>query len=1121
MANFEYLKGLNDFKDLYEYCSTSESFVVSNPEISASFSRKALEYLVKAIYQLKLGYVPRQATLYELVDNHIFASFISDRETMTSLHFIRKIGNLAVHNEKITKPQAMACLENLHFFVGEVLISLGVIDDYEAFDRKIEKSQEQAKVVSDKPVEINEQVISKYLGKINENTVLKTKRSMPEAETRKLYIDCWLREAGWDVLSVENQRIPCKAGIEIQVENMPNDKGIGFCDYVLFGRDGKPLAVVEAKKKDEDPIKGEHQAQLYADCLEKEFGYRPVVYYTNGYETRIIEKDYPARTIYGFHTLEELELLIQKRGNCQITDFAVDENIAGRPYQKMAITSVCEHLNSKHRKALIVMATGTGKTRTAIALVELLKRNNYIKNVLFLADRVELVKQAKKNFVKLLPHESVCVLSDKLAKKELDARIVFSTYQTMINYIDKEDKKFGIGRFDLIIVDEAHRSIFNKYRAIFLYFDSLLVGLTATPRSEVDRSTYTMFGLEDGYPNFHYELDEAVKDGYLVGYNVFDRTSEIMKRGFKYSDLSPEERQEIETDYAITMDGEYNLDYDVIDKDTEVSGNKLFKKFFNKDTIRKVLKELMRDGLKVNNGENVGKSIIFAPNHKTAEMVVAEFKKLYPKYGNDYCALIDNYVTYAGDLIEKFGITNKLPQIAVSVDMLDTGIDVPEVLNLVFFRAVKSKIKFLQMIGRGTRLCENIRVFSPSRDYFEGRISEPDMNIQKDKQGFYIFDYCDNFRFFDTYVEPKKSGTSLNLTQRIFNMKTELAFGLQALEYQKDSFCVDYRESLIRDLRTDIEKLSPEQILVKENLQYVDKFREDEKWQYLTKIDLQELKSHITELVSPTADDELAKIFDLKIFNIEVSLLDKSQDSTRSQNAVIVIAQALANMTTIPQIRAHISTIEKIQTRQYWENLTIQVLEELRKELRDLIKFVDGGTVSKVYEIDINDTITENGTRAGVNIAGIKTYEQKVIDYLAENSDKEVIQKIKNLEKINASDLKELENILWNELGTKEDYFKFTEKENLAVFVRSIVGLEQQAINLKFGKFLAENVLNSRQQEFVKTIISYVRENGDVTFDNLVNNSPFDNIDIIRMFGDKIYIVQKIVEQLHGAVMCA
>ncbi len=1122
MANFEFLKDLKDFKDLYDYCSTSESFVVSKPDISASFSRKALEYTVKAIYTLKLGYVPRQATLYELVDNFIFSSFISDRETMTSLHFIRKIGNLAVHNEKITKQQAIACLENLHFFVGEVLIKLELIKDYGTFDKNFETPKPELKVISDKPVQVDEQVISKYSDKINANTVLTTKRSMPEAETRKLYIDCWLKEAGWDVLENKNQKLPAKAGIEIEVHGMPNDKDTGFCDYVLFGRDGKPLAVVEAKKKDVSPIKGENQAQLYADCLEKEYGRRPVVYYTNGYETRIIDGlGYPSRTIYGFHTIDELELLIQKRGTSHITDFTVDDNISGRPYQKMAITSVCEHFNKMNRKALIVMATGTGKTRTAISLVDILKRNNFAKNILFLADRVELVKQAKKNFVKLLPHESVCVLSDKLAKKELDARIVFSTYQTMINYIDKDDKKFGIGRFDLIIVDEAHRSIFNKYRAIFLYFDSLLVGLTATPRAEVDRSTYTMFGLEDGFPNFHYELDEAVKDGYLVGYNVFDRTSEIMKRGFKYSDLSPEEIAEIETEYAITMDGEYNLDYDVVDKDKEVSGNKIFKKFFNRDTIRKVLKELMRDGLKVNNGENLGKTIIFAPNHKTAEMVVEEFKKLYPKYGNDYCALIDNYVTYAGDLIEKFGVSNKLPQIAVSVDMLDTGIDVPEVLNLVFFRAVKSKIKFLQMIGRGTRLCPNIRVYSPSRDYFEGRISEPDMNIQIDKQGFYIFDYCDNFRFFDTFVEPKKTGTSLNLTQRIFNMKAELVFGLQALEYQRDNYCVNYRESLIKDLRTDIDKLSPEQILVRENLPYVDKFRSDEKWQYISKIDLQELKAHVTELVSPTAEDELAKIFDLKILNIEVSLIDKSQDSTRSQNAVIVIAQALAGITTIPQVRMHIDTIEKLQTKEFWSNLTIETLENLRKELRELIKFIPSDGKSKVYEIDINDTITENGTRAGINIAGIKTYEQKVIDYLAENSDKEVIQKIKNLEKIDAEDLKELENILWNELGTKEDYFKFTQKDNLAVFVRSIVGLEQQAINSKFGAFLSENVLNSRQQEFVKTIISYVRENGDVTFDNLVNNSPFDNIDIIRMFGDKIYIVQKIVEQLHGAVMCA
>ena len=1124
MTNFEYLKELKDFKELYDFCDTSESFVLSRPDISASYSRKALEYLVKTIYMIKLNYVPQNATLFELVDNYMFASFVSDKETIASLHFIRKIGNNAVHNVKTTKVQALACLENLHFFVGEILISLGVIKDYPPFDKSLIIPQKETKPTSlpSQDIVINPDDVSKYKDKIKSDTVLQIKRTMPEAETRKLYIDCWLQEAGWDVLTIENQKLPAKAGIEIEVHGMPNDKGIGFCDYVLFGRDGKPLAVVEAKKKDVSTIKGENQAQLYANCLEKEYGVRPVVYYTNGYETKIIDGlGYPSRTIYGFHTIDELEALVQKQGKREITDFNVDTNIAGRPYQIMAIRSVCDHFNKMNRKALIVMATGTGKTRVSIALVDILKRNNFIKNVLFLADRIELVNQAKKNFVKLMPSESVCVLSDKSAKKDLDARLVFSTYQTIINYIDNDKKTFGIGRFDLIIIDEAHRSIFNKYRAIFHYFDSLLVGLTATPRNEIDKNTYTTFGLDDGIPNFHYELDEAVKDRYLVSYNVYDRTSEIMKRGFKYSDLSPEEVAEIETEYAITMDGEYNLDYDVLGEDKQVSGNQLFKKFYNRDTIKKVLKELMRDGLKVNSGENIGKTIVFAPNHKTAEMVVEEFKKLYPQYGNDYCALIDNYVTYASNLIERFGTRDKLPQIAVSVDMLDTGIDVPDVLNLVFFRAVKSKIKFLQMIGRGTRLCENIRVFSPSRDFFEGRISEPDMNYQQDKQGFYIFDYCDNFRFFDNFKEKATGKQSLNLTQRIFNMKSELIFGLQALEYQQDNFCVNYRNSLIEQVRADVNKLSPMQILVKESLQYVDKFKSDETWQYLSKLDLQELKAHITELVSPNADDELAKIFDLKILNIEVSLIDKSQDSTKSQNAIIVIAQALSNMTTIPQIRPHMDTIIKLQTREFWNNITIEILEDLRKELRDLIKFIPDGEKSKVYVIDINDTITDNGNRAGVNIAGMKTYEQKVIDYLAENSNKEVIQKIKNLEKINANDLKELENILWNELGTKEDYFKFTEKENLAVFVRSIVGLEQQAINLKFGQFLAENVLNSRQQEFVKTIISYVRENGDVTFDNLVNSSPFDNIDIIRMFGDKIYIVQKIVEQLHGAVMCA
>jgi len=1123
MSNFEYLKGITNFKELYDYCLTSEQFVLTRPDISASYCRKALEYTVKTIYLLKLGSVPA-GSLFELVDNFIFSSFVSDSDTLASLHFIRRIGNNAIHNQKVTKRQSIACLENLHFFIGEVLVQLGEIKQYESFNKEILGQENQTlKVLTNEEVVVPETIINDYNDKIKKDTTLKITRSMPEAETRKLYIDTWLNEAGWEVLETKNVILPGKACIEIEVADMPNEHRVGYCDYVLFGRNGKPLAVVEAKRKDVSPTKGEQQARLYAECLEKQYGIYPVIYYTNGYETWLIDGlGYPPRSVYGFHTIDELESLIQKRGTNKITDLSIDNNIAGRPYQRIAVTSVCEHFNKMNRKALLVMATGTGKTRVAISLVDVLKRNNYIKNVLFLADRIELVSQAKKNFVKLLPSESVCVLSDKSLNKDLNARLVFSTYQTIINCIDKDEKMFGIGRFDLIIIDEAHRSIFNKYRAIFNYFDSLLVGLTATPRNEIDRNTYTTFGLEDGIPNFHYDLEDAVKEKYLVSYKVFDRTSEIMKRGFNYSDLSPEERAQIETEFAITMDGEYQLDYDVFGDEKQISGKQLFKKFYNKDTIRKILKELMRDGLKVNNGEKIGKTIIFAPNHKTAEMVVNVFNELYPEYGGkNYCALIDNYITYAGSLIDKFAVSDKFPQIAVSVDMLDTGIDVPEVLNLVFFRAVKSKIKYLQMIGRGTRLCPGIRVYSPSREYFEGNTSELNENYYNDKQGFYIFDYCDNFRFFDNYVEKPKAVNTLNLTQRIFNMKAELIFGLQALDYQSDDFCVKYRESLVNDLCRDINALSPKQILVKENLKYVDKFKSNEIWQYISRVDLQELKTHITELVSPSVDDELAKIFDLKILNIETSLVDRKQDSTKSQNAVIIIAQALSKMTTIPQVRLHVETIKKVLTKEYWSNIDIRTLEQLRLELRELVKFLDDEHKKIIYVIDINDVITEVGTRTGINIAGIKTYEQKVLDYLAEHTDNLVIKKIKNMEQIYAQDIVELEKILWNDLGTKEEYSQISSNENLAVFIRSIVGIEQEAVNTKFGEYLSANVLNSKQQEFVNTIIHYVRENGDITRDNLVNNNPFERYNLQDVFGEKIGILLSIVDKLHNVVVAA
>ena len=395
----------------------------------------------------------------------------------------------------------------------------------------------------------------------------------------------------------------------------------------------------------------------------------------------------------------------------------------------MAIKAVCEHYNAMHRKGLLVMATGTGKTRVAISLVDVLKRNDWVKNVLFLADRTSLVSQVHRNFVKLLPNETTTVLNED-GDIDMNARIVFSTYQTMIGYVDTEKKPFSVGHFDLIIIDEAHRSIFGKFAAIFNYFDSMLIGLTATPRDEVDKSTYDIFEMEEGCPNYAYELEEAVADGYLVNYRGFKRGSMMLENGIKYNDLSDRDKEQLEQvwEYEDTLK---ELDPNADTRGRDILSNEMFKYIYNGDTVDKVLQDLMENGLKVQSGERIGKTIIFAFNHKYAELILRRFYELYPEYGSDFCALIDNYVTYAHDLIEKFEIRNGNPQITVSVDMLDTGIDVPDVLNLVFFKPVKSKIKFMQMIGRGTRLSEDI------------------FGAGQNKECFYIFDWCNNFEFFE------------------------------------------------------------------------------------------------------------------------------------------------------------------------------------------------------------------------------------------------------------------------------------------------------------------------------------------------------------------------------------
>jgi type I restriction enzyme, R subunit len=1106
MRNFDYIRDLG-LNDLYRYCSAAEENQVSHPDISAINARRALEYIVRALYFMKNLEVPERASLFELVDGEPFREFINDDKVMMAVHYVRKVGNNGAHAGNVTKKESFFALLNIYNVVGAILLKLKVVDDVKPFDRTLIPDRVEVSVLVPDRVEVAPTDTLVTEGRANrealessEAVVLLPNGDLSEAETRALYIDLMLREAGWEVLTTDGAIQPLKACIEVELQGMPNAHNVGYADYVLFGGNGLPLAVVEAKRTTVSPIKGKHQAELYADCLEARYGQRPVIYYSNGFETYVIDGlGYPPRRIYAFHSAKDLEWIIQQRSRHAIADFSVKDSITDRHYQKMAIKAVCEHYNAMHRKGLLVMATGTGKTRVAISFVDVLQRNGWVKNVLFLADRISLVKQAHKNFVKLLPNTTTCVLSDNNADKDLNARIVFSTYQTMINYIDTENKLFSVGRFDLIIIDEAHRSIFGKYGAIFNYFDALMLGLTATPREEVDRSTYDIFELEQGEPNYAYELEEAVSDGYLVNYHGFKRGSLILKEGIKYDKLSDEEKQQLDAVW------EYEQTRKALEGrpmgPRDIDSKEIFSYIFNADTVDKVLQDLMENGLKVQSGERIGKTIIFAYNHHHAELIVERFNVLYPEYGAGFCVLIDNYVTYSQDLIDKFEVRDAEPQIAVSVDMLDTGIDVPDILNLVFFKIVKSKIKFMQMIGRGTRLSEDI------------------FGNGKNKECFYIFDWCRNFEYFEKNSRGAEGVKSPSLTEKLFSLRAEIAFHLQDQQYQIEN---PFAKTLHDDLKTlmheQVCSLPDSHISVREKWEEVSKFKNPEAWRCLTDVDVWELENNIAPLIPKSKQDENAKRFDVLTLTIELSIFDQEIDAGSCVNRVQIIADKLSSKSTLPQVQAKIETINEVISDTAWQNVSLNWLEKVRLELRDLMKFLVGEN-GKKFVVDIDDIISGNGESNGVNAS--VSYKKKVIDFLAENRDLPVLKKIYNLEQLTQSDILELERILWQELGTKDDYDRFiTEKDirfpHVAALIRSLIGIDRKQAMQRFGNFISNVSLNSEQEEFLSSIISFVSLNGDITRDLVVNEEPFD--EKLEVFNDYMIPLSKYIDNLHMVI---
>ena len=1096
MTNFDFLKKDPQFKTFSDVAIAAENILHIDVDSCVLNCRRAMEFAIKWMYSVD-SYLemPYDDSLNVLMTTADFRDVVG-KDILIRLQFIRKTGNTVAHSgKKVTLEQAELCLENLFIFMD--FIACCYAKDYHAreFDKSLlELTPKEALSFTDSDIDLSKL--------IEENKALKEELTARRAEqqqdyvpkpldlseykTRKIYIDTMLQDAGWtlgkDWLN------------EVELPGMPNNSEVGFADYVLYSDDGKALAVLEAKRTCVDVAKGRQQAKLYADLLEKKYGRRPVIFLSNGFETRVQDNLYPERKVASVYSKRDLEKLFNLQTmRTSLSHVMIDKNIAGRYYQEGAIKAVCDAFGNKNRrKALLVMATGSGKTRTVIALCDVLLQHGWVKNILFLADRNSLVTQAKRSFVNLLPDLSVTNLCEE--KDNYTAHCVFSTYQTMMNVIDtaKDDKGklFTIGHFDLVICDEAHRSIYNKYRDIFNYFDAPLVGLTATPKDEIDKNTYEVFELENGVPTYGYELAQAVKDGYLVDFISVETRLKFIEQGIVYDELSEEDKKA----YEDTFENENG------ELPESIASSALNEWIFNEDTIREVLHVVMENGIKIDYGAKLGKTIIFAKNHTHAEKIYEVFNKEYPHL-NGFAKVIDNYMTYAQSAIDEFSNSKKLPQIAISVDMLDTGIDVPEVLNLVFFKKVMSKAKFWQMIGRGTRLC-------------------PTLLDGKDKEKFYIFDFCGNFEFF-RMNKGRPTANMMALQGAIFHLKSQIVFKLQDLTYQTTDL-IAFRKSLVDDMVRKVKELNKDNFAVRQHLKYVELYSNPDNYQSLTYEDTLIIGQELAPLIIPDEDDAKAVRFDALMYGIELAYL-AGKKYGRYRSDLYKKVSAIAGVANIPEIMAQSELIDKILHTDYIDNAGINELEHIRENLRDLMKYIP---VFKIrYDTNFDDDILDiNWNESELENDDLKNYKAKAEFYIRQHQDNAVIAKLKSNQPLTAEDVKSLENILWSEIGTKEDYEAEYGQKPLGELVREIVGLDMNAAKEAFAEYLNDANLDARQIYFVNQIVEYIVHNGLMKDLSVLQESPFtDQGSVVEIFTDlSVWMgIRKAIEQVNANALAA
>ena len=1120
-SNFDFL--VTDWPALVAEARRAEAAAHADPRTACFYARRTLELAVAWLYEAEGGRggslrMPYKADLSAFLFEPSFQQLVGPT-VHTKMDVIRRLGNKAVHDVRpVAAQDALNALRELfhvafwlaqHYarrvgdrpvaglqFRVDLLPRPTSIDAAaaQAASRAAQAAAQealarQAQALAERDAALREAAarnaaldaeLARYRAEIAAAKAANaaqpaTAHDYNEAATRDLFIDLLLKEAGW-ALDQPRDR-------EFEVQGMPNGEGKGFVDYVLWSGE-IPLAIVEAKRTRRSAQEGQQQARLYADCLERSTGHRPVIYGTNGYEHWMWDDTTsPPRAVQGFHTKDELELMAQRRTTRKpLAGLPIAAGIVERHYQQRAIRRIAETFErDQHRKALVVMATGAGKTRTVIALVDLLMRANWAKRVLFLADRVALVNQAVNAFKAFLPDAApVNLVTDRAT----EGRVYVSTYPTMMGLINESagggKRRFGVGHFDLIVVDEAHRSIYQKYRAIFHYFDALLVGLTATPKDEIDRNTYSLFGLESGVPTDAYGLDDAIAEGYLAPPRAISVPLKFQREGIRYNELSEDEKDQWD---ALEWDEEGGEAPD------EVSAEAVNQWLFNTDTVDKMLALLMERGHKVAGGDRLGKTIIFAKNQRHAEFIQARFDANYPEYRGEFARTITFKTEYAQSLIDAFAQKDRAPHIAISVDMLDTGIDVPEVVNLVFFKIVRSKAKFWQMVGRGTRLCPEL--YGPGQD----------------KKDFFIFDFCQNLEFFSQELEGSEGTLAQPLSQRLFNARLELIEVLDkrlasngvAEEAQQSPVLTEaaIRRDAAALLHSMVAGMSLDNFVVRPERRWVEAWSQPDAWKRPTPEQLTEVATHLSGL--PTAvrdDDEDAKRFDALLLNIQLALLRSEPSLERLQAKVQQLANSLLELTNVPSVREHLLLIEAIAGDEWWQDVTLPMLEQARRKLRGLIKLIEKSGRKVVYT-DFEDAIGETAEVDLPLVASAVDFERfraKAKVFLRAHEDRLALHKLRRNLPLTEADLQELESMLHEAGGTDAVVARARELHaSLPAFIRSLVGLDREAAAQAFAHLIAAGTATASQMQFIEEIIHHLTEHGAMPAERLYA-SPFTDI---------------------------